>query len=50
MIEWAKKIVEEQLRGAGASPQNLSSAVIAVCMALLFVVLMLVAAVVLSSQ
>ena len=50
MINWAKKIVEEQLRGAGVSPENLSSAVVALCMALLFVVLMVVAAIVLSSE
>jgi hypothetical protein len=45
MINWAKKMVEE-LHGAGASPENLSMTVVAICIALLFVVL-LVSAVVL---
>ena len=45
MISWAKKIVDE-LHGVGASPEQLSPAVIAICMALLFVEL-LVSAVVL---
>ena len=39
MINWVKKIVDE-LHGAGASPEHLSTAVIAICMALLFVVLL----------
>jgi hypothetical protein len=45
MINWAKKMVDD-LHGAGASPEQLSTAVVAICMALLFVVL-LVSAVVL---
>jgi hypothetical protein len=40
MMNWAKKIVDE-LHGAGASPEHLSTAVIAICMALLFVVLLI---------
>ena len=45
MVKWAKKMVDE-LHDAGASPEQLSTAVVAICMALLFVVL-LVSAVVL---
>jgi hypothetical protein len=45
MINWVKKMVEE-LHGVGASPESLSTVVVAI-MALLFVVLMVVAAVVL---
>jgi len=40
MMNWAKKIVDE-LHGAGASPEHLSTAVIAICMGLLFVVLVI---------
>jgi hypothetical protein len=40
MINWAKKVVDE-LHGAGASPEQLSTAVIAICMALLFGVLLI---------
>ena len=45
MLNWAKKMVEE-LHGVGASPESLSTVMVAI-MALLFVVLMVVAAVVL---
>ena len=45
MTNWTKKMVEE-LHGVGASPESLSTVVVAI-MALLFVVLMVVAAVVL---
>ncbi len=45
MINWAKKIVAD-LHGAGASPEHLSAVVVAIIMAMLFVVL-LVSAVVL---
>ena len=45
MINWAKKMMDE-LYVAGASPEQLSTAVITICMALLFVVF-LVSAVVL---
>ena len=39
MLNWAKKIVDD-LHGAGASPEQLPTAVVAICMALLFVVLL----------
>ena len=45
MINWAKKVVDE-LNGSGASPEQLSTAVIAICcMALLFGVLLISAVV-----
>jgi hypothetical protein len=47
MINWAKRLVEE-LHGVGASPESLSTVVVAI-LALLFVVLMVVAAVLLLS-
>lgn len=40
MINWAKKLVEE-LHDAGASPEHLSMVVVAICMALLLVVLLI---------
>jgi hypothetical protein len=39
MSNWGKKIVDE-LHGVGASPEHLSTVVIAICIALLFVVLL----------
>jgi hypothetical protein len=40
MISWAKTKVKEQLRSAGASSEDLSTAVVGICIALLFVALL----------